>query len=164
MDDRDRFARLYDENVDAIYSYARNRLGATEAEDLTAEVFHAALLARRRGGLDDLTSAWLMAVARNKVIDRWRMRGRRSEKVHLLGRADHSLPPDWVEDPRAEEVMVALERLSDRHRTLLIMCHVNGSPIRDVAAELGETESAIESALKRARQSFRDVYEGSRGV
>ena len=47
MDDRDRLARLYDENVDTVYSYARNRLGASEAE------LEAAPAVRLRGDCGD---------------------------------------------------------------------------------------------------------------
>ena len=66
------FERLFRAEVDRVYSYARSRLGEAEADDVVSDVFHAAALAVRDGNQASVTGAWLMAVTKNKVIDRWR--------------------------------------------------------------------------------------------
>jgi RNA polymerase sigma-70 factor (ECF subfamily) len=49
------------------------------AEDLTAETFLAAVSAVQRDTVPDLTVAWLVGVARHKLVDHWRAsRSRRS--------------------------------------------------------------------------------------
>lgn len=157
----DAFATFYDDNVVAVYSYARARVGADDAEDVVAEVFHAAALAWRQGRADQISTAWLIGVARNKIIDRWRKAQRRKAKAHLLGRpGDQTVfPDDWFDDERREAVLAAMDRLSDRHRSLLILHYLDGMRVREIAEDLASSERAVESALARARRAFRSAYQ-----
>ena len=164
MQPRDAFAAFYDENIRDVYTYARARVGTDEAEDVTAEVFHAAALAFRQGRGEQLSTAWLIGVARNKIIDRWRKAERRKARSHLLRERDSGVhfPADWFVDDRREAVQAAIDALSDRHRSLLILHHLDGMSIRSIAADLDLSESAVESRLARARRAFRKVYQGGR--
>ena len=154
----DEFESFYDRNIDAVYSYARNRVGESDAEDVTAEVFLAAAYAFR-DGRSDLTTAWLIGVARNKIIDQWRRSGTRQRKNHLTASPSIQLPPDWTSEGDAETVMATLESLTQRHRSLLLMKYVHGFTVAQIARQTSETEQAIESALKRARDAFRKSHE-----
>ena len=154
--DVEAFDALYTENVRVVHAYAAARLGSGEGEDVTAEGFHAAVVAYRSGRAEQVTPAWLMAVTRNKVIDRWRRAERRMAKAHLLRRTeDISVPGDWSDDGRRELVLEALQRLKHRHRSLLILHHVEGVPIVDIAADTGQSAEAVQSAIGRAREAFR---------
>ena len=150
------FDALYRQNVNAVYRYAASRLGQEEGEDVTAEVFHAAIRALARG--DEVSGAWLMAVAKNKVIDHWRKTERRDRKLHLVGAAD-SKQAEPHEDLFAAidraHVIEALDRLSERHRLLLMLHYVDGYTAPHLAELSGSTPAAIESALARARRAFR---------
>jgi RNA polymerase sigma-70 factor (ECF subfamily) len=154
----DALARIYWAEVGRVHGFARSRVGESEAEDITSEVFHAAALAARDGRMEQVTPSWLMAVARNKVIDRWRMAARRKAKLHLLATEDTTLPPNWTADERRADVLAALDRLKPRHRTLLILHHVDGMSIRDLAEAADQSQHAVESALARARLAFRRCY------
>lgn len=157
--DIDAFDGLYRANVRLVYAYAAARLGRDEAEDVTAEVFHAAVVAFRSGRSEQVTPAWLMAVTRNKVIDRWRKAERRMAKAHLLRPADGELHVAWADDDRRERVLATLQALKHRHRSLLILHHVEAMPIAEIAAATDQSPAAIESALKRARAAFRRHYQ-----
>ncbi len=153
------FDAVYRANVRGVYSFAKARLGPTDAEDVVAEVFHAAVVAFRSGRDEMVTPAWLMAVTRNKVIDRWRKAERRMAKAHLLRPPTFAtLPPQWNDDERREVVLATLDRLKQRHRALLILHHVEGLPIADIAQETGTSVAATDSALGRAREAFRREY------
>ena len=76
------FERTYRANVRAVYGYAATRVGRSEAEDVAAEVFQAAAVAFADGRAEQVTLAWLMTVARNKVIDRWRRTERHTLRAH----------------------------------------------------------------------------------
>lgn len=161
MDDARRFEALFQDNVRIVNAFASARLGRDAGEDVTSEVFHAAVVAYRSGRIDEVTTPWLMAVARNKVIDRWRSAGRRKARAHLVRESEDDLvsfPADWAEDGRREAVFNALTSVSGRHRMLLILHHVDGLPIAEIAAAIGQSDEAVESALVRARQSFRRHY------
>lgn len=153
------FDALYNENVGAVYKYATSRLGVEEGEDVTAEVFHAALRAIQQEV--NVTGAWLMAVVRNKVIDQWRRTERRERKLHLIWEGDSP----QVEPHEGlfaavdrENVLEVLHRLSERHRLLLMLHYVDGYTANDLAEMSGGTGAAVESALARARRAFRSHW------
>ena len=154
----DGFEAFYRASVDRVYSYARTRLGPDEAEDVAAEVYQAALVALRGANAQAVTEAWLMAVTRNKVIDRWRAAERRMRKHHLLGGPDRTPAPDWSPGDGTERLRVALDGLSTRHRALLVLHYVDGHPMAEVAAQLGTTIEAARSGIARARRALRSAY------
>ena len=163
--DIDGLSAVYKDEVDRIYGFAVHRVGRAEAADVVAEVFHAAALAFRDGRGQAVTRAWLMAVARNKVMDHWRRAYRRKAKLHLTHRREADLmdfPVDWAADSRREAVIVALDALSERNRSLLVLHHVDGLSTSELADELETSVRAIESALARARKKFREHYDGDR--
>lgn len=153
------FGALYERSVDLVHSYARTRLGPTEAEDVTSEVFHAALVALRSGRGEAVTEAWLMAVVRNKVIDRWRAAERHMRKHHLLVRRDAPPGPDWAPDDGVERLLCALDEVSTRHREVLVRHYVDGFPMDEVADQMGTTLEGARSVLARARRALRTAYE-----
>ena len=64
--------RLYDSSLGDVYRYLLRRTPDTvTAEDLTAETFLAAAAAAKQGKAD-LNVAWLIGVARHKLVDHWR--------------------------------------------------------------------------------------------
>jgi RNA polymerase sigma-70 factor (ECF subfamily) len=160
---RDAFEVLYREMLPTVYRFTTARLGRSEGEDVASEVFHAAAIAFRDGRREQVTPAWLMAVARNKVIDRWRRAQRRSA-IDLLHRSREEdlmeFPSDWSVAERRPAVMAALERMKPRHRNLLLAHYVDGIPAPELAETLDTSVSAVESALARARHSFKKLYEG----
>src|SRR2546425_4617291 len=71
--DRRAFAALYDHHVDAVYRYAFFRLRTdAEAEDVTSEVFHRALVAMPRYEPRRPFLAFLYTIARNVIADQMR--------------------------------------------------------------------------------------------
>src|SRR5438477_8941238 len=78
-----------------VYGYLLSRCGSTSlAEDLTSETFLAAVAASRNGNLTEVNVAWLVTVARHKLVDHWR----RIEREQRSLAAAHPLTDD-VEDP-----------------------------------------------------------------
>lgn len=148
-------------NVGMVYGYAAARLGRAEGEDVVGEVFQAAALAFSDGRADRVSPAWLMAVTRNKVIDRWRTAERRMAKTHLLDQLREVVGPLEIslDRERRDQVLDTLSELSARHRMLLVLHHLEGQSVPEIADALGENERAVESALVRARSRFRTLYE-----
>lgn len=70
-----------------------------------------------------------------------------------------TFPHDWSDDARRPAVLAALDALSERHRSMLILHHVDGMPTTELAEVMGISVRAVESALARARRSFRDHYD-----
>lgn len=153
------FEALYEASIDRVYSYARTRLGPTEAEDVASEVFHAALVALQGGRGEAVTESWLMAVVRNKVIDRWRAAERRMTKRHLFLSRQNDAWPGADDNLQSDRLLLALDTLSDRHRALLILHYVDGFPMKDVARQLETSVESARSGIARARRALAGAYE-----
>jgi RNA polymerase sigma-70 factor (ECF subfamily) len=66
-------------------------------------------------------------------------------------------PLAWLlADERAEQVRMALGRLNDRERELLLLKYTEDWSYQQMAEHLGLSVSAVESRLHRARQRLRD--------
>jgi RNA polymerase sigma-70 factor (ECF subfamily) len=156
---------LYDTALPEVYGYLVRRCdGAAVAEDLTAETFLAAVAAVQRGTVPSLTTAWLIGVARHKLVDHWRRRAR--DERNLQAVADEVAPEDdpWDAHLDAAVAHQVLGRLGAHHRAALTLRYLDGLPVADVADHLGRTLHATEALLVRARLAFRRAYEGSDGA
>lgn len=157
-DQRHSLIDLYDEALPDVYGYLASRCGsATVAEDLTSETFLAAVDAVRRGTVPQLTVAWLIGVARHKLVDHWRRQGRERETAPSPA-ADDAID-EW--DVRLDQLLAhaTLAELGPHHRSALTLRYLDGLPVREVAACLGRTEGATEVLLVRAKAAFRARYE-----
>jgi RNA polymerase sigma-70 factor (ECF subfamily) len=149
---------IYDRALPQVYGYLRMRVGAdATAEDLTAETFLAAVQAIDRRTVPDLTVAWLIGVARHKLVDHWRRTAREAD--HLRALPNEQVVPDDVDErferARAHEV---LEELGPHHRAALTLRYLDGLSVPEVAQHLDRTVHATEALLVRARNAFRVAY------
>jgi RNA polymerase sigma-70 factor (ECF subfamily) len=149
---------MYDRALPQVFGYLRTRVGTeTVAEDLTAETFLAAVQAIDRKGVPDLTVAWLIGVARHKLVDHWRREAREARNLRAL--PDESVAPDDLDErferARTREV---LEELGAHHRAALTLRYLDGLSVPEVAQHLDRTVHATEALLVRARNAFRVAY------
>jgi RNA polymerase sigma-70 factor (ECF subfamily) len=155
----DDFVALYERAVTEVYSYFASRVADRgTAEDLTQEVFMAG--ARRVGAGDPVDVAWLIGVARHKLVDHWRAQARADRNLRMVrGFSDDRV----VEEPIVIEpgpAALVLAGLNVTYRTALVLRHVDGLSVGAVAEHLGRSVEATEQVLSRARAVFRDRYRG----
>jgi RNA polymerase sigma-70 factor, ECF subfamily len=149
---------LYDEALPEVYGYLLRRCGDIAlAEDLTAEAFLAAASAVKNGPRTDVTVAWLVAVARNKLVDHWRREAR--ERRTLRHVHDDSTARVGGRADAADRAARTLRMLSPDYRAALVLRHVDGLSVAEVSEQLGRTLHATEALLSRARRAFRSHYE-----
>ena len=150
---------LYDTALPEVYGYllARCRQVAL-AEDLTSETFLAAVTALRTNPPDELTTAWLIGIARHKLVDHWRASERDDRRLYLLAQEHEQCVDPWEEQLDALLAKQILARLSGQHRTALTLRYLDGLPVPEVADHLGRTVHATEALLVRARTAFRKSY------
>ena len=148
---------MYDRALPQVFGYLRTRVGnETVAEDLTAETFLAAVQAIQHDAIPNLTVAWLVGVARHKLVDHWRRQSREERSLQLLPEtADESDIADRFERTRAREV---LDELGAHHRAALTLRYIDGLSVPEVAEHLVRTVHATEALLVRARNAFRVAY------
>ena len=156
-------AALFDHHFDEVYGYVAYRVAPDfeAARDITQDVFLAAAesLGKFRGDSSALT--WLRALARRKVADHFRRRasrGRLEESYRDVPAArDHA--DDLARYEQALFVGHVMRQLPADQADLLEWKYLDGLPVREIAARRGATEKATESALTRARDAFRKLYE-----
>ena len=151
----------YDEMLPQVYGYVLRRVrNHTDAEDLTAEAFMAAVTSIGRGQVDEVTPAWLIGIARHKLADHWRRAGREQRRLTAVA----SNEPDDANDQWDVELDLldardVLGSLGPHHRSALTLRYVDDLSVPAVAELLGRTVHATEALLVRARSAFRAAYE-----
>lgn len=171
--DPSRFADLYESNFDRVYAYVSRRvLHRHDAEDLTAEVFHAALRDLERFEWRGRPfAAWLMGIAAHLLADRWRHAAKRPEiSTSDLERGDVGVDAiDFtiidpksigarITDPKIEERAMLYQLVGELpldQRQVILRRFVEQKSVREIALELGRSAGAIKQLQFRALQNLR---------
>jgi RNA polymerase sigma-70 factor (ECF subfamily) len=149
----------YGEALPRVYGYVLRRCGQQAlAEDLTAETFLAAVDAVRRADPPPVSTAWLVGVARHKLVDHWRRQAREERGLNALAEVNGDEDDPWderLDALRAHDVLVGL---APHHRAALTLRYLDDLSVPEVAALLQRTVHATEALLVRARAAFRRSY------
>jgi RNA polymerase sigma-70 factor (ECF subfamily) len=155
---------LYDRALPEVYGYLLSRCGQRAlAEDLTEETFVAALDACRRPTPPELSVAWLIGVARHKLVDHWRRTEREERGLRVVAGGLAESQDPWDERLDALLAKQVLDTLGPHHRAALTLRYLDGLPVGVVASYLGRTVHATEALLVRARAAFRKSYVDKHG-
>jgi RNA polymerase sigma-70 factor, ECF subfamily len=153
----ERFARLYGEHGRDVLAYAlRRAAGPEDAADVVAETFLAAW--RRLADVPAGTDArlWLYGVARRVLANQRRGERRR---LRLGERLRDDLSALAVPGPPASAadhaVLVALSRLDEGDRELLLLVGWEELEPAEAARVVGASAVAVRSRLHRARRRLR---------
>lgn len=139
-----------------VVGYLARRTGSTTlAEELAQETFYRATRAFLgwRGGSP---VAWLLAIARNVLVDEVR----RGQRLVPLNEKLAEEVPGRETTMAVEE---ALARLPPSQRRMLELVYVDGYTHAEIAAMAGTSPGAIKTALWRARGEFRRFYREEAG-
>jgi RNA polymerase sigma-70 factor (ECF subfamily) len=150
----------YDEALPAVYGYLLRRCRRrSTAEEITAEVFMAAVDAVRRERVEEVTTAWLVGIARHKLVDHWRRVERDDRRLAAVASEPAVTDDPWDAHLDTLAARDVLEGLGAHHRVALTLRYVDDLPVPQVADVLGRTVHATEALLVRARTAFRAAYE-----
>jgi RNA polymerase sigma-70 factor (ECF subfamily) len=137
--------------------FARHRFGRDDVEDVVQETLLALHLKRGTWDERQAFSPWLYAIARNKLIDNLRRRGRQAhlpidDVAELLAGAEQPAEYNGVDAERL------IARLKGRQREIVVAISIEGASARQVAERLGMTEGAVRVALHRALRSLAKTF------
>ena len=154
---------IYDRALPQVYGYVQRRVANVQvAEDLTADTFLSAVRAIGEGRVPDISIAWLITVARHKLVDHWRREATAREKLPLL-HEDDLVEDDTESHFERERARAVLTMLPPQHRTALTLRYLDGLSVPEVARAMGRTVHATEALLVRARHAFRMTYDARGG-
>ena len=124
-----------------------------QSEDIVQDILLAVHLKRHTWDAGAPFAPWLFAIARNKLIDALRRRGRRVfVNIDDFSETLADAPP--AETASATEVATQLAALPARQRDVLQSIAVESASIKDTAAKLAMSEGAVRVALHRGLASL----------
>lgn len=154
----------YDEHVYDVYAFLAYRLSSrADAEDLTQMTFERAVRAAHR--FDPVRASprtWLLAIARNLLIDHLRLASTNRESAF----EDVPEPRDTESGPEARlglspELDMALAELSDRDREVVALrfgADLTGPEIAQLLdLTLGNVQQILSRSLRRMRAALSDA-------
>jgi len=169
-DDR-AFEQLYANYRERITAFIHSRVrDYGRAEDISQEVFMAALRQLRANDQQVTFKPWVYAIAKNACIDEFR-RSARGREVPV--ETDDDFPTDHraslsvVPSPSAaieskqalNDLRGAFRGLSESHHRLIVMRELEGRSYDEIGNRLGMTRQMVESGLFRARRKLTEEYD-----
>lgn len=165
----DRFRVLAERELPRLYAIAR-RLVGHEAEDLVQESLLRAYRNFAQLSSEEAGHTWLTSILVNCCRDHWRARGRRVEVVELEDADEFSLfrkiadeDPfpysdsvhlDFLHGFDTEDVRAVLESLPELYRAPLVLVHMAGYHVKEVAFMLDVPLGTMLARLHRGRKLF----------
>lgn len=160
----DVFGRLYEEFVPKVFRYVSYRVADTHlAEDLTSAVFEKALTkfktydAERAG-----FSTWIFSIARNTLIDHFRVSGRRQtiqlDSLSEMGDGKTSPEDALVQAEERRKLQACLAQLPLPEQEIISLKFGAEMTNRQIAGMLGLTESNVGVILYRSVRKLRDSF------
>jgi RNA polymerase sigma-70 factor (ECF subfamily) len=138
--------------LDDVFRYALRLTGgdAARTADLTQETY--ASLLRHVDEYPDVAVGlpWLITCCRHRYLDSIRRR-RRRERNEVRGW--HPVVTEPAE--RDMDVIAALGQLRPDERVVLVLRHVDGFSVGEIAEAIGKTVAATDSLLRRSRDRLR---------
>jgi RNA polymerase sigma factor (sigma-70 family) len=160
---------------DRLLAFIRRRIDdAAEAEDILQDAFYELVAATRLAQPVEQVGAWLMRVARNRIIDRFRKKrpellldaaGADEERVleELLPAADGTPETAAMRALLLAEIEAALAELPREQREVFMAQELEGLTFRELAERSGVSINTLLArkryAVRQLRERLQSVYE-----
>jgi len=164
------FQKLFDKYHKRVYNLIYRMVGNDQdAADLTQEVFIRVYNSLHLLRSEEAFYAWVRTVATNICRDHFRKIGRRIKADSLdekIGFDDGEIQrevTDWSGNPERllekkdlqDSVQRAIGSLSEEHRTVVVLHHIEGMDVKDIAETLRIPAGTVKSRLARARDELK---------
>ena len=158
---------IYDDNVGRLYRLMFAKVGnRADAEDLTAEVFLAAVPRVRAAASVGEVRADLLAVARTVLADHWRRT--LGQQITTIDPLELDQVPETTAVPStgvaARRVARLLEALPERYRRILQLRFLENATIRETATSMQITIANAKVLQFRALRQAAAILDGEGGV
>ncbi len=161
------FGELYERYLPPVFRFLYARLSdRQDAEDLAEEVFirvWRSISSYQDQGVPFIS--YLFRVARNVVIDHYRILGRAGQQETIEGKILQDLHADPSEivmtNLENQEIRRILDQLRDDYRMVLVLRFLSELSPEEVAQVMGRSAGAIRVMQHRALISLRNLLEGA---
>lgn len=153
------FDRLVADHGPALYRMAYRMVGDRhEAEDIVQETYRSAWTSRRGYEAGHSQRAWLAAILRRRVVDRWRRRTLPGPAGGDFTADVEVAPIDPTANEFTDEMQHALHRLPMELRESLLLVVVAELTHQEAADLLEVPLGTVLSRVSRARQRLREHW------
>ncbi len=158
------YARVLGVMAQRLRGYFRRRMADApqDVEDLVQETLLAVHLQRGTFDATMPVTAWLHAIARHKLVDLWRRKGRGGvvfEPLDDLSELEHTAAPDAAEPAR--DLAVLLRQLPAAQRRAIVDTKLEGMSVAEAARAAGVSESAVKVNVHRGLRRLARLIRGS---
>jgi len=152
----------------------------SDVEDIVQDTFLELVAAYRLVEPVEHLAAWLMRVARNRIIDRFRARSREASRIdssgpdvvgpasepsrvleEWLAPADSGPESAYVREVLANELVAALDELPAEQRDMFVAHEIDGRSFKELAAETGVGLNTLlgrkHTAVRHLRRRLADI-------
>jgi RNA polymerase sigma-70 factor (ECF subfamily) len=138
--------------ADRLRRFLRRRMQSVpdDVEDLVQETLLALHLQRGSYDPELPVGSWVFAIARHKLVDLWRRRGRQ-EALHdpIDEMDDATMPATQDEGSARRDLGLLLESLPAAQRAAIVLTKIEGLSVAEAAKRTGASESAIKVQAHR---------------
>ncbi len=148
---------LYERYSAQILGYCLHQLGSREeAEDAVQTTFMNAFRGLSRGIVPELESAWLFKIAHNVCLSRRRSSWRRGkiEAPNNFEVLQEVIPGREQVSDELIGLQDVLEQMPEHQRRAILLREWQGLTYREISAELGLSQAAVETLIFRARRAL----------
>ncbi|MBI1794248.1 MAG: RNA polymerase sigma factor [Chloroflexi bacterium] len=154
----DAFNALYRRHLPSVYKRVRYVVPEIDVEDVTQEVFMAALKSLPSFRGEAQFGTWLRTLTNHKVAEYYRKRNRKQEAPQVplfeaLGRTEGN--PSKIMEERII-LRNALQDLPDQYREVILLRFAEGLQFNEVAKLTGQNLEATKSLFRRAMSALRN--------
>jgi RNA polymerase sigma-70 factor (ECF subfamily) len=154
---------LYQGYGDRLHAFCLARLSdREEAADVVQDTFLNAWLALTRGFEPEAPYAWLLTIAHNLCVSRYRARGARVQ-ASPLEEEHEQLAARQRSSDELMELEPLLRRLPEQQRRAFLLYEIQGLSHTEVAAKLGLSYAAAATLVFRARKALAEGLAGRTG-
>ncbi len=155
-------AAVYDRHADMLYRVAMSHLNNSEdAQDAVQDVFAKYITAAPTFPNEEQEKAWLIRVTVNRSLDLLRQKKTRSY-VPLEEAGEIAAE---AEEDGLHSLLHTLTHLPEKHRSAIVLHHLEGFSVEKTAELLGISVSAVKMRLSRGREALKELLqEGKRHV
>lgn len=152
------FKSIFEAHQNAVYGFAWRMTGSPGvAEDVAQDTF--LLLLKSPGNYSAAKGSvrsWLLGVARNLILKRWRSEERWAQLDDELPLAADQPPNNWE---TRERVAYAVQSLSPLQREVVILVEYEGLTLEETARAVDAELGTVKARLHRARTNLRTLLE-----
>jgi len=153
--------QLFDKYSKRLYNYFRLQIkDRLKSEDLVQNVFYNILRYRHTYKDNADFKAWMYTIARNEKINYFKKNKPHDVDIEndLPGEKGNNPESDFEHKTDVNQLNMALERLPDESRELIILAKFNELPYSRIAEITGCTEGTVKVRVYRAVKKLKDEF------